>query len=257
MPSSQTPSTPDSITFNFIGRVRSNYQQKFGTPRQPGLVEGSRAFLEILPKYQPELSLDGLAGYSHLWVLFYFHRNDNARFHAKVHPPRLRGETVGLFASRTPHRPNPIGLSLLEIDRVEANGVWVRGTDILDATPILDIKPYLPSVESVSTALEGWSSKLDARTVTVDWSDEASAMAAARAPEFRAMVEQTIRLDPRPLVYQADGGGESHYRDSHVVMIGDLDVHFAFSDHSRARVLRVGPAFKQKELDSGASPKDD
>jgi tRNA-Thr(GGU) m(6)t(6)A37 methyltransferase TsaA len=236
------------MEYNFspIGQVRSTYQQKFGTPRQPGLVKQSRAFVAIEPRFQPELSLMGLRDYSHMWIIFVFHRNDNLRFRAKVHPPRLRGETMGLFATRTPHRPNPIGLSLVEIESVEADGVWVRGVDLMDETPVLDIKPYLPEVEAKPEAKMGWTDKVADHAVEFEWlaSAEKVLMAAQqRQPQIdlREMIEETVALDPRPLVYQAEGGGESEYRDSHVMRIADLDVHFNFKDYQRAVITRVVP----------------
>ncbi len=231
-----------------IGHVRSAYKQKFGVPRQPGLVRGARAFLEILPRVQPELSLDGLKEFSHIWAIFYFHRNDNARFHAKVRPPRLRGKTVGIFATRSPHRPNPIGLSLLEIESVEANGIWVRGADLLDETPILDIKPYLREIESRPDARSGWSEELSARQVAIEWSPQAQlALQEARPTQtdisdLKDMIEDTVALDPRPLVYQGPTGGESHYRDSHVVMVDGLDVHFSFQNHEQLVILKLTAA---------------
>ena len=98
-----------------IGFLKSCYPDKFGTPRQPGLVSGARAELKLRSDLQPELALQGLEGFSHIWLIFIFHKNQSARYHAKVHPPRLKGEPIGLFATRTPHRPNPIGLSLVEL----------------------------------------------------------------------------------------------------------------------------------------------
>ena len=233
------------IAFEPIGRVRSSYKQKFGVPRQPGLVRRSRAFLEIQPRFQPELSLDGLSGFSHLWVIFHFHRNDNARFHAKVHPPRLRGQTVGLFATRTPHRPNPIGLSLVEIESVEKNGIWVLGADLLDETPILDIKPYLKDIESRENALSGWSAGLSAEPVSINWSQDAELALIEVRPdprsrqELKTLIEETVALDPRPIVYHGPAGEESHYRDSHVVMVDGLDVHFAFQNHGSLSILKI------------------
>ena len=156
-----------------IGIVESCFPDKFGTPRQPGLATESRAFLRLNKEVQPELSLEGLSGFSHLWVIFVFHKNNSARFHAKVHPPRLNGKTVGLFASRSPHRPNPIGLSLVKIEKFEVTGIWVRGVDIIDQTPILDLKPYLPAIESKPEATSGWVESTEKVNIEITWSNNA------------------------------------------------------------------------------------
>lgn len=162
-----------------IGTAYSSYPTKFGVPRQPGLVNESLAFLQLNSSVQPHLSLQGLENFSHIWVLFHFHSNTNQTFHAKVHPPRLDGKAVGLFATRSPHRPNPIGLSLVRIHRILANGIWVFGLDVVDGTPFFDLKPYIPSVEAVfdarSTLMEEKDKTASATSelAVVTWSEEA------------------------------------------------------------------------------------
>ncbi len=235
--------------FRSIGTVQSCYPDKFGTPRQPGLAPAARAFLQLQPDVQPEFSLERLCEFSHLWVIFVFHKNTDARFHAKVHPPRLGGASVGVFASRSPHRPNPIGLSLVKIESVEVGGVWVSGVDLIEGTPILDIKPYLPAVEAVPTAARGWSDEVAPVEVVIEWSTESltaleqaplKSFASSLAPlkgmpshlltvdEVKNLIEQTLRLDPRPVVYRGYEGEESPYRDAHAVRVYNLDVHFRF-----------------------------
>ncbi len=140
------------MNFPPIGAAHTPFPDRFGCPRQPGIVPGALGFLEIFKAWQPELSLQGLQDYSHLWILFCFHTNQNQHFTAKVHPPRWNGKSLGVFATRTPHRPNPIGLSLVQIQEVTPEGIWVQGIDLQDQTPILDLKPYLPEVESVTSA---------------------------------------------------------------------------------------------------------
>jgi tRNA-Thr(GGU) m(6)t(6)A37 methyltransferase TsaA len=224
------------VNLQVIGVVHSCYPDKFGTPRQAGLIPEAAARIELFPHVQPELSLDGLKSFSHLWVIFCFHKNGEVRFHAKVHPPRLEGKTMGLFATRTPHRPNPIGLSLVEIVSVDNTGVTVRGVDLIDGTPVLDIKPYLPEVESKPEALSGWLETIENRSILVEWA-ESSLM--PKNPEFKSLIEKTIQLDPRPIVYRDEVLGESKYRESHAVRIHDLDVHFRFTSHDRAEIIAV------------------
>jgi tRNA (adenine37-N6)-methyltransferase len=232
------------INFEAIGFARSTYPHRFGTPRQSGLAPESRAFIEIRSKFQPELSLDGLAACSHVWLIFVFHKNTNARFHAKVHPPRLKGETMGVFATRSPHRPNPVGLSLVTVESIEKNGLWVSGVDLIDGTPILDIKPYLPNVESKTDAKAGWVDDVKTHAVNIEWSasaqDDLSVIQAARPGiVLRDLIEQTVKLDPRPLVYHGPDGSESHYRDCHALSIENLDVRFYFRNRSHAVIEQV------------------
>lgn len=230
----------------YIGHVKSCYPDKFGTPRQPGLAPHARAFLKLSPEVQPEFSLQGLNEFSHLWVIFQFHKNNTARFHAKVHPPRLGGETVGVFATRSPHRPNPIGLSLVEIVSVENDGVWVRGVDLIEGTPIIDLKPYLPQIESKPNALGGWSNKQPLTPIEILWPSDGqltlqkwSSDKNISPDEITALIEDTLKLDPRPVVYRGFEGEESPYRDAHAVRIYDLDIHFHFVTPTQIQIDKI------------------
>ncbi len=139
-----------------LGHLRSCFREKFGTPRQPLLVPGATATLQIAREFLPEHSLAGLERFSHVWLISYFHLNTNKMVRPKIHPPRLQGESVGLFASRSPHRPSPIGLSLARLVKIEKGVLHLAGIDLVDGTPILDIKPYIPEWDSVPDASSGW-----------------------------------------------------------------------------------------------------
>lgn len=134
------------IVYTPIGYMQSCFKERNGTPRQGLLAPHSRASLQIRADCHPDQSLVGLEEYSHVWLLFDFHANTNSHQHAKIHPPMLDGKASGVFATRTPHRPNPIGLTLVAIDCVDVSGgvVHFRGIDVIDGTPILDIKPFVP-----------------------------------------------------------------------------------------------------------------
>lgn len=227
-----------------IGYLESCFKDKFGTPRQPGLVKEAHAFLKISPEFQPEESLQGLEGFSHIWLLWLFHQNKTARFHAKVHPPRLEGKTMGVFATRSPHRPNPIGLSLVKLVRVEADGIVVSGVDLVDGTPILDIKPYLPFVESLPEATSGWPGEVSQEPIRVEFSPEAEQklqLWQSRRPDrpIRQVIEETLKLDPRPVVYRGYEDSESPYRNQHAVRLYDGDIHFKFESAHFVRVLDI------------------
>ncbi|KAH9497387.1 hypothetical protein DERF_013382 [Dermatophagoides farinae] len=129
-----------------IGVVESIFNRKNGTPRQSGICPQSKGIIRIHKKLfnNPSHPLIGIEKFSYLWIIFYFHENRNKRrFIAKVHPPRLDGATCGVFASRAPHRPNPFGLTIVKLDRVEDGCLYVSGLDMIDKTPVIDIKPYI------------------------------------------------------------------------------------------------------------------
>jgi tRNA (adenine37-N6)-methyltransferase len=219
------------LSLHPIGVIESCYPDKFGTPRQPGLVPEALAQIKIDRQWQPEQSLQGLEGFSHVWILFWFHKNSNQRYHAKVHPPRMEGESVGVFATRSPHRPNPIGLSLVKLEKVEQDRIFISGVDLVDGTPILDIKPYLASIESQPEAKSGWSASASTSLHEIQWTElqlQQIAQWAQRIqqPDLRNLVEKTLQLDPRPQVYK--GEGEDKYRETHAVRFYDGDVHFSF-----------------------------
>jgi tRNA-Thr(GGU) m(6)t(6)A37 methyltransferase TsaA len=150
-----------------IGLIRSPFRSKFGINRQASLLEKLTFRLELAEALQPAYALDGLDGFSHLWVIWHFHALAQYAYHPKIHPPRLQGtdgrrRAIGVFASRSPHRPNPIGLSLVQIKKVlpDAGVVLFSGGDFCDQTPVLDIKPYLPEEEIRWEARCGWLSGL-------------------------------------------------------------------------------------------------
>lgn len=140
-----------------VGRLRSCFREKFGTPRQPLLVPDATATLTIAREFLPEHSLSGLERFSHVWLLSYFHLNTNKSVRPKIHPPRLKGESIGLFASRSPHRPSPIGLSLARLVAIKGATLHLAGIDLVDGTPILDVKPYIPEWDIAPEATAGWT----------------------------------------------------------------------------------------------------
>lgn len=227
-----------------IGYLESCFRDKFGTPRQPGLVKKAWARLKIRADLQPEESLQGLEGFSHVWLIWVFHQNKVARYHAKVHPPRLEGKSMGLFATRSPHRPNPIGLSLVELVSVEKDGIIVSGADLVDGTPILDVKPYLPEVESIPEARTGWLGEVQKDPITVEFTEKAETLMqewekrnADKA--LREIVIETLQLDPRPVVYRGYEEGNSPYRSEHAVRLFDGDIHFKFETPTLVKVFDI------------------
>ncbi|XP_038071409.1 tRNA (adenine(37)-N6)-methyltransferase-like isoform X2 [Patiria miniata] len=167
--SEETSATNDQdILGSPIGFIQSCFKSKNGTPRQPSVCAFSRAKLTVLKEVfpNPEHSIQGLGQFSHVWILFIFHKNGDRKFtKAKVKPPRLDGAKVGVFASRSPHRPNPIGLTLAKLDRIQGSTLHLSGVDIIDGTPVLDIKPYVPSYDNPDCIQHGRSSFINSGCV--------------------------------------------------------------------------------------------
>ena len=147
----------DKYSLDVIGVIHSCYREKFGIPRQPGLVSEQTATLELLPPQNRPEAVKRLEGFSHIWVSFIFHSVPLGKWPPTVRPPRLGGnERVGVFASRSTHRPNPLGLSVVKLARIEVSEAGVKlhliGADLLDGTPVVDIKPYIPGYDSAENA---------------------------------------------------------------------------------------------------------
>jgi tRNA-Thr(GGU) m(6)t(6)A37 methyltransferase TsaA len=224
-----------------LGLLESCFKEKFGTPRQPHLAPGSTARLRIDPRYSPEHSLAGLEKFSHVWLLSWFHLNTNKTFHPKIHPPRMKGGKIGVFASRSPHRPNPIGLSLARLEKVEGGTLYLSGIDLIDGTPILDVKPYLLFSDSAPAPQAGWVPDHAFPELEV----EVSARAArdlercAGAADLRALITDVLRHDPRNRrnATQMKEGADLEF------FICDREVHFSVAG-SKATVTRVEAAGK-------------
>ena len=146
------------ITLQPIGVMKCDYCSRYETPRQGVLGESIKGVIELNPGCNYEQALSHLDGFSHIWVIFLFHLNETTRpARPMVRPPRHAGrQKVGVFATRSPHRPNPIGMSCLKLKEISGRRLYVSGLDILDGSPILDIKPYLPYSDSYPAALTGW-----------------------------------------------------------------------------------------------------
>lgn len=193
-------------SYSPIGQVRSCFREKFGTPRQSLLVSEAHAVLKLRPDPQFRDALDGLSGFSHLWLIYEFHQHADQPWRARIEPPRVEVDKIGVFASRSPHRPNPLGLSAVKLERIdlEAKGgieLHLSGVDLLDGTPVLDIKPYLPYADSIPGAKAGWASEEITR-YAVDFSPESlrdlGDFSSELFPRPRELIAGMLALDPRP-----------------------------------------------------------
>ena len=192
--------------FEAIGFVQSPFKEKFGIPRQPGLVAGAVGVLKLRDEDFIKQAIREIDGFSHLWLVFVFHEHGAKNWKPSIRPPRLGGaKKVGVLASRSPHRPNPIGLSAVKLLEVRADApggaeLVIEGVDLLDGTPVLDIKPYIPYADSIPDAKAGWAEEPIIRT-PVDFSDKAVLEVAKRMaahPDLRRLIEEMLTLDPRP-----------------------------------------------------------
>ena len=197
---------PEAVTCRPIGVIRSPFREKFGIPRQPGLAPAARATLVPVPPYDRPEAFEGLDDFSHIWVLFHFHATARQTWKPTVRPPRLGGNRrVGVFASRSMFRPNPIGLSVVALERVDRTGprpvLHLQGVDLLDGTPVLDIKPYLPWVDAITDARAAYAGNRPGTRLPIRYTPEARRQlmdAAVSHPDFPTLVEQVLSLDPRP-----------------------------------------------------------
>ena len=184
-----------------IARVHSDFATKFGVPRQSGLVESLESTLVFEPEFRNEEALRGLEGFSHLWLVWVFHHADRPGWSPTVRPPRLGGNVrMGVFATRSPFRPNPIGLSAarlagLEHTRDRGTVLHLRGTDLVDGTPVLDIKPYVPYADAIPGALGGFASAPAGEVLAVDIPP---ALLDRVPPDRREALRGVLAQDPRP-----------------------------------------------------------
>ncbi|AOY60295.1 MULTISPECIES: tRNA (N6-threonylcarbamoyladenosine(37)-N6)-methyltransferase TrmO [Desulfococcus] len=221
--------------FETIGIIRSPFKEKFGIPRQAGLMARARAVLEIFPPYDRDEAFRGLERFSHIWILFVFHGCIRTRWRPTVRPPRLGGNRrVGVFATRSGFRPNPIGLSAVRLEGIGASGtrdgcrLHLAGVDILDGTPVLDIKPYLPYADAVAGADGGFASDPPAADLPVSFSSAAAADLRSREaamPGLTDFITDMLKADPRP-AYHA----RRRERRRFGTRVFDVDVQWEFRE---------------------------
>ncbi len=196
-----------SVKMEAIAHIRSDFPEKFGIPRQSGLVDKLEAVVVFAPPYRNADALRGLEGYSHIWLLWEFSENIGRNWSPTVRPPRLGGnERVGVFATRSPFRPNPIGLSAVRLLGIERHNQWgvvlrVAGADLLDGTPIYDIKPYLPHIDSHPQAAGGFAAEVKKYRLQVECPQH---ILAELPQEKQEALLEVLANDPRPAYHDED-----------------------------------------------------
>lgn len=212
--STPEPKTPDAFSFPVIGVMHSCFMAKFGVPRQPGLIPEATGYIELQPPFNQPNTVRGLEQFSHLWLCFVFHHNLRDGWKATVRPPRLGGDTrLGVFATRSPFRPSPIGLSVVKLQHLELKDhgiirIHVQGQDLVDGTPIIDIKPYIPYTDAIPDANAGFAADSPSpNALPVSLSPHAEQLFQILERHglttLRTLALKVIAADPRP-AYQKD-----------------------------------------------------
>lgn len=221
---------------DIIGHIHTDFSEKFGIPRQSGLVEELKASIIFLPEYRQPEAFRGLEEFSHIWILWQFHKAERENWSATVKPPKLGGNTrMGVFATRSPFRPNNIGLSSVKLDSIEftkENGpvLHVSGADLLNGTPIYDIKPYLAYTDSHPEATGGFTEHIDTNPLIVEFPyNLLNLIPADKQAALLALLEQ----DPRP-------GYQHEPERKYGVAFAGYDVRF-YVDGNYLTVVEVVP----------------
>jgi tRNA-Thr(GGU) m(6)t(6)A37 methyltransferase TsaA len=199
-----------SVTMDPIGVVHTPFAEKLTAPRQPAALPGVTGRIELFPGHNYEHALEDLDGWERIWVIFWFHLNQGWR--PKVLPPRSSGQRRGTFSTRSPHRPNPIGLSVVRLDSIDGLTLHVRDVDMVDGTPVLDLKPYVPYADAHPSARPGWLSPAPQEVgdpvagFEIAWSPLGAAQASwihqAGGVDLVALVTPVLRLGPQPHPYR-------------------------------------------------------
>ena len=188
-----------------IGHIRTDFPSKFGIPRQSGLIDDLKGKIVLEPEYRNPQVYKGIEEFSHIWLLWEFSEAKKEHWSATVKPPRLGGKKrMGVFATRAPFRPNNIGLSCVKLDRLEQDEkdgpvLWVAGVDLLDGTPIYDIKPYIPLTDCHPEASEGYTKETKIHELKVEFPEE---LLNQYPEEKRQAVLGILAQDPRPTYFQ-------------------------------------------------------
>lgn len=220
-----------------IGRIHSCFKEKFAIPRQPLLASAATGIIELLPPYNHEDALLGLEAVSHIWLLFIFHQTLENKTRLKVRPPRLGGnKSLGVFATRSTFRPNNIGQSVVKIERIINHCIHVSGIDLLDGTPIIDIKPYIPYADIVTEATNTIA-PTPPNKVKVIWSETALQQAMYHQQRLdqpvTALTEQCLMQNPKPAYQKVDSTRE------YGTIFWDLNIKWHYIDDQKIEVLSV------------------
>jgi tRNA-Thr(GGU) m(6)t(6)A37 methyltransferase TsaA len=242
----------NSIALNYIGKVSSPYKEKFAIPRQQGLVSAAKGSITLLGDANTPELVRGLEAFSHIWVIFIFHGTQEQGWKPLVRPPRLGGNAkLGALATRSTFRPNPLGMSVVKLDSIDVitnkdcpkkskNVVLnISGLDLLDGTPVIDIKPYIPYSDALIDAQASYAQETPDKSIRVSFSDEAIASLQhlnKEQPDLEDFTRQILEQDPRP-AYKQNKQDDKVYG----MLIYDLNIQWQFVSLSNISVINIKP----------------
>jgi tRNA-Thr(GGU) m(6)t(6)A37 methyltransferase TsaA len=238
-----------TLTLHPIGTIRTSFASKVEAPRQPAAATDATGVIELFAGRNLEHAIEDLAGWERIWVIFWFDRNPGWR--PKVLPPRSNTGRKGVLSTRSPHRPNPLGLSVLRLDHIEGLSLHVRDVDLLDGTPILDIKPYVPYTDAFPESVSGWLApgspdpREDHEVTFATPAEEQLAWIEARTDlPLRERIVNTLKLGPQPHPYRRIK------HDEHGMRLAVKDWRIDFEVQARGvRVLRIRTGYSKKQLE--------
>jgi len=228
-----------NFSINPIGTVHSCFKEKFAIPRQPSLALAARGEIELFSPYDDPLAIAGLEEVSHLWLSFIFHQAmpKDGEVRLRVRPPRLGGnKKIGVFASRATHRPNPLGLSVVKLDGIKNGRLQISGIDLLDGTPIVDIKPYVPYADALPTASNAIANE-SPELILIEFTPDALCSAIDQGKRLgqpvKELVEQMLAQDPKPAYQNPDP------KRIYGVKIWDLEVKWLYPQQGMITVISI------------------
>lgn len=236
-----------------IGIYHSTQVHPYEVGRQPREDRANQGVIELNPKQGFEQALEGLSGFDRIWVIFQFHHNTHWK--PMVRPPRGADKKIGVFATRAPYRPNPLGLSNLRLVKIEGLKLFVEGADLLDQTPILDLKPYLAEIDSFPEAKAGWLERVEELRHRLEWSEEALDQRAwledQGVENLRAFTEQQLEFHPfdsdrKRVKILAEGKAELSYRT--------WRIHFQQTAPQVLKVTQISSGYSSEDLKSPDDP---
>lgn len=230
------------LTLTPVAIIHTPYKEKFSVPRQPNLVQDGVGVVELLPPYNVPEAVRGLEQFSHIWLIFQFDKVPVGKWQPTVRPPRLGGnQRVGVFASRATHRPNPLGLSKVELKKIECRHgqvlLHLGAVDLVDGTPIFDIKPYIAYADSEPDAQSGFAQEKPKTDLTVIFSEAAQRAVQKQEknrPHFQRFITEVLQQDPRPAYQQ----GQYNAR-IYGVNLYEFNVRFQFVNETTICVIDI------------------
>jgi tRNA-Thr(GGU) m(6)t(6)A37 methyltransferase TsaA len=249
-----------------IGILKTPFREKFGVPRQSMMMSEAKGVLKLNPEPSFREALNHLAEFSHVWLVFVFHQIAENDWRPTIRPPRVDApRRVGVFASRSPHRPNPIGISAVKLDRIDLDApggieIHLSGVDLLDGTPILDIKPYLPYADVISEASSGWADSTIPKYFVTFSEKSLQYLRELQAPtkeplsmersadDWERLIRQTLEWDPRPTSQRRAKPIESPETEglAYGLRIQDMEVQWEIRDGG-IHITELSPALNTKD----------